>query len=127
MKTLKLTMSHKWYDMIASGEKTVEYREVKLHWIKMLTLFPISKEPKMACVKFNKIYAFIPNSPEYPEWFFVDFKKYDAVQFFRGAYLSEKLPNMTFELKDIQIDYGREEWGATKNEKYFCLILGAKL
>ena len=108
MKTLKLTMSYKWYDMIASGEKTVEYREIKKHWIKMLTLFPMFDEHSN-------------------EWFYVDFKKYDAVQFFRGAYLSKKLPNMTFELKNIQIDFGKKEWGAVENTKYFCLILGKQI
>ena len=108
MKVLKLTMCHKWYDMIESGEKQVEYREIKKHWVKTLTLFP----------HFDS-YAI--------QWFYVDFKHYDAVQFFRGAYLSEKLPNMTFELKNIKIDFGKKEWGAVEGTKYFCLELGNKI
>jgi hypothetical protein len=29
MKTLNLVLKKKWYDMIESGEKTEEYRELK--------------------------------------------------------------------------------------------------
>lgn len=32
MKTLHLVLKHKWYDKIASGEKTSEYRECKPYW-----------------------------------------------------------------------------------------------
>ena len=37
MKTLYLVLKSKWYDMIASGEKREEYREVKPYWKKRLT------------------------------------------------------------------------------------------
>lgn len=36
MKTLHLVLKAKWYDMIASGEKKEEYREVKPYWEKRL-------------------------------------------------------------------------------------------
>lgn len=36
MKTLNLVLTGKWYDMIASGEKTEEYREIKPYWEKRL-------------------------------------------------------------------------------------------
>lgn len=32
MKTLHLNLKKKWFDMIASGEKTEEYREIKPYW-----------------------------------------------------------------------------------------------
>jgi len=34
--TLKLTLKKKWFDMISSGEKKEEYREIKPYWIKRL-------------------------------------------------------------------------------------------
>lgn len=37
MKILKLTLKKKWFDLIASGVKTIEYREVKRHWVNRLT------------------------------------------------------------------------------------------
>ena len=32
-KTLYLPLKAKWYDMIESGEKEEEYREIKPYWI----------------------------------------------------------------------------------------------
>ena len=34
---LTLTVSKQWFDMIVTGEKTEEYREIKPYWIKRLT------------------------------------------------------------------------------------------
>lgn len=36
MAVLKLTLEKKWFDLIASGEKKVEFREYKPHWISRL-------------------------------------------------------------------------------------------
>jgi len=36
MKILHLTLKKKWFDMIASGEKKEEYREIKPYWIKRM-------------------------------------------------------------------------------------------
>lgn len=33
MKILKLTIKKKWFDLIKSGEKKIEYREYKQYWI----------------------------------------------------------------------------------------------
>ncbi len=37
MKILRLTLKKKWFDLIASGSKTVEYREFKPYWEKRLS------------------------------------------------------------------------------------------
>lgn len=37
MSTLHLTLKGKWFDMILSGEKKEEYREIKPYWIKRLS------------------------------------------------------------------------------------------
>lgn len=36
MKILNLTLKKQWFDMIASGEKREEYREIKPYWNKRL-------------------------------------------------------------------------------------------
>ena len=36
MKILHMTLKKKWFDLIASGEKTIEYREDKPYWRKRL-------------------------------------------------------------------------------------------
>lgn len=38
MNILYLTLKKHWFDMIASGEKPEEYREIKPHWEKRLKL-----------------------------------------------------------------------------------------
>ncbi len=35
--TLRLTLKKQWYDMILSGEKKEEYREIKPYWDKRFT------------------------------------------------------------------------------------------
>ena len=32
VRVLHLTLKRQWFDMIASGEKTIEYREIKDYW-----------------------------------------------------------------------------------------------
>ena len=56
MKILHLTLKKKWFDMIASGEKKEEYREVKPYWNKRLD----GKE--FDAIKFRNGYA--KDSPE---------------------------------------------------------------
>ena len=36
-KVLTITVRKQWLDMIAAGEKTEEYREIKPYWIKRMT------------------------------------------------------------------------------------------
>lgn len=36
MSVLQLTLKGNWFDLIASGDKTFEYREYKAHWISRL-------------------------------------------------------------------------------------------
>lgn len=50
---LDLVLTHKWYDKIASGEKKIEYREIKPYWTKRL----FSRE--WGSVRFRKGYTLI--------------------------------------------------------------------
>ena len=34
-KVLHLTLKKEWFDLILSGDKKIEYREIKNHWVKM--------------------------------------------------------------------------------------------
>lgn len=44
MKILHLTLKKKWFDLIASGKKTAEYREFKTYWIQRLMRYGIIQE-----------------------------------------------------------------------------------
>ena len=52
MKTLHLTLKKKWFDMILSGEKKEEYREIKEYWTNRL----FEKE-KFDVISFRNGYA----------------------------------------------------------------------
>lgn len=77
MKILHLTLKKKWFDMIASSEKTEEYREVKMYWLSRLT------------------YPF--DCPIQP----YSFNSFDAIQF-RNGY-SKYAPVILVELKTVCI------------------------
>jgi hypothetical protein len=44
-KILHLTLKKKWFDMIASGEKKEEYREIKPFWITRLKFDLLTTKP----------------------------------------------------------------------------------
>lgn len=97
MKILKLTLKKQWFDMILSGEKKEEYREKKTYWVNRL------------CSGFPSAY---------------DAKDFDAVQFYNGAYFSDKLPNFLIEWEGMERRTGRPEWGAVEGTEYFVIKLG---
>lgn len=117
---LDLILKHKYYDMIDSGEKTEEYREIKSYWIKR-----IMKCSKWCCVNCANgvFYCLIPNRCINTYDFCNISGGFTHVRFHRG-YTST---TMTFEIKGISIGQGREEWGAPKDKKVFIIKLGKKL
>lgn len=65
MKVLYLTLKKKWFDMILSGEKKEEYREIKLYWYRrFLRKYNIirfkngyKKKAPYFFIKLNEIYV----------------------------------------------------------------------
>ena len=109
MKDLKLVLKKKWYDMIASGEKKEEYREIKQFWGKRLTYLPAG------------LYLFSYRNGYTP----VQFKEYDTVTFYLG-YAKDR-PSMSFKIESITIGKGKSEWGAEPGKDYFVIKLGERL
>jgi hypothetical protein len=98
MKVLHLTLKKKWFDMIASGEKKEEYREIKSYWISRL------------CCGFPSMYSE---------------KTFDVV-LFRNGY-SKDSPKLAMKWIGMQFGDGKPEWGAEPGKKYFVIKLGEKL
>lgn len=97
--TLHLNLKRKWFDMILSGEKTEEYRDVKPYWNKRLwhlvpqkilgeTYYPICK----------------------------------TITFSNGY--SKTRPQFIIEIKKVSVKTGNENWGAEKGKEYNVLKLG---
>ena len=119
MRVLHLTLKKKWFDLIASGEKKEEYREIKDFWIKRLALCS-GKTPvpfgyfckKAICVScIERGDGFKP-------------KDFTHVQFARGGHFHESLPQMMLHIVGIKVDEGKPEWGAEPGKKYFVIELG---
>jgi hypothetical protein len=97
MKVLHLTLKKKWFDMIASGEKKEEYREMKQYWWTRLT-------------SATSIGGGMRS-----------FKKFDKVVF-RNGYKRDA-PTIEIECKEITIGHGNHKWGASGRE-VFIIKLG---
>ena len=90
MSILHLTLKKKWFDMIASGEKKEEYRELSDYWCRRflgLEWFRIHREAMHRAIKAN----------------------YSIIHF-RNGYSSQS-PFLTIECKGITVGNGRSEWG----------------
>lgn len=106
MKTLHLPLKAKWYEMIESGVKTEEYREIKPYW-----------GNRIRCQAFG---ACTPNKPcLQARTVGVCDMRYTHVKFSYG-YTKR---SMTFEIESITIGKGKSEWGAP-TEDVFIIKLG---
>ena len=123
MEILHLVLIGKWYDMIAGGEKTEEYRALTPYWCNRLI-------QKYGINYWNE--TFKNNSIERlsriwgdgkPEIFgFNGIRGYNAVCFHRG-YTNT---TMSFEYKNLTIGKGNKEWGAPE-DNVFIIKLGDRL
>ena len=106
MKILNLTLKKNWFDMILSGEKKEEYREVKDYWMKRLAGIKgcgTSYNFTLLCNAENK------------------FKEYDTIIFKNGY--SKNAPTIVIECKGIDVKEGNKKWGAP-NYRVFAIKLG---
>lgn len=97
--TLHLSLKKEWYDMIDSGDKKEEYREIKPFWIKRLC-DNISNDVNNLVIS----------------------NKYKYVCFSYGY----TRRNMTFEINRIHIGVGNAKWGAPMCD-VFIIKLGKRI
>lgn len=129
MRTLHLSLKAQWYDMIESGIKKEEYREIKPFWCARLLLDGFER-------KWSNAYwrGYIGNfnqeaSEELKQrmkdrlGFHLLFQEYDVVKFSYG-YTKR---TMSFAIESISIDKGNTEWGAEGEKEYFVIKLGERI
>ena len=108
MTELHLTLKKKWWDMIASGEKKEEYREIKPYWIRRLCF--TNKE--IGCVERQEecgpCFKNVQHDCGYVCY------PFDEVVFHKG-YTSE---TMRFKINSISYGYGVPEWGAPEEQVF---------
>jgi hypothetical protein len=105
MKILHLTLKKKWFDLIASGEKKEEYREIKDYWVKRLLDLVDEDNPQ--------------HLSSY------ELKHFDIVSANNGY--AKNCPNIKWRHKGIRIGEGKPEWGAVPGKQYFILEIGELL
>lgn len=91
--------------MILSGKKKEEYRDGSRYWIARLTC-------NLEYIDNIESFNYIPPV----------FKEFDKIIFKNGY--SKDAPSFEIECKGIEIGFGKKEWGAEQNKKYFILKLG---
>ena len=119
MKTLKLTLKKQWFDMILSGEKKEEYREIKPYWTKRLLeyrgnySYPIMSSIIKGCLYENP-FEWLDCINMFPKYY-----EGDNIIFTNGY--DKKRPQITMWIRKFSIKEGKPEWGAEKDKKYFLL------
>lgn len=129
---LDLTLKKEWYEMIESGIKKEEYREVKPYWCNRLLYgcsLGIDKYWKPVLEKTFK--AIEEHGERIPKAFNLEhllvweygIRAYTHVRFHYG-YTKR---TMLFELEDITIGKGKTEWGAPEDKEVFILKIGNRI
>ncbi len=114
MKTLHLVLKAEWYDMIASGEKREEYREITSYWLNRL------RDKAMTCI--DKVVCRAKCDLQCWKTDNCGFSDFDVVCFYRG-YTKQR---MIFECKGINIGRGCKKWGAPDRD-VFIIRLGERI
>lgn len=99
-----LPIKRKWFDMILSGEKKEEYREIKPYYeTRFMNLFG------MIVVDGKLVPSTIPEIPYTPA----------QIITFRNGY-SKNSPTLEVECT-LSVGEGKTEWGAKPGEEYYIL------
>lgn len=105
---LILPIEKKWFDMILSGEKKEEYREIKPYYETRFAnvLFPKSEIPMD-----NVLLDYVSKFPNYKEFKVM----------LRNGY-SKTSPSFIADCT-LSVGTGKEEWGAEPGKEYFVLTV----
>ena len=114
MKTLHLNLKRKWFDMIISGEKKEEYREIKESIVSLLFDW---KDSGLTREQFTRACI---NKEEFI-WIYV--KHYTKPVTFSNGYAKDR-DQFIIAWNSLDIGEGKPEWGAEKGKNYFVLELG---
>lgn len=95
---LTLPIKKKWFDMIKSGEKKEEYREIKPYWTKRFA---------------HNLYDLIIYNPTAT----ISYAQ-GTLRFKNGYQKNAPIIECFIELRQ---DYGKKEWGAEPNKLYYVL------
>ena len=128
MKILHLTLKKKWFELIKSGVKKEEYREIKPYWIVRLFDFIEPMEGYVFQEMFDDLIDPFDNHTglkDLMDYFKVRFKDFTHVKFKNGY--KKDAPSFIINIKNIRIAKGKKELGAEENKYYFVIYLGDEI
>lgn len=114
---LYLPLKTEWYNLIESGIKKEEYREIKPYWIKRLC----TKET-LSKLNVDSISNDMNTLMNLYSMNIIQFKNFNKVKFIYGY--TKK--SMTFEVINITLGKGKIEWGAM-DDILFIITLGNRV
>lgn len=115
MATLTLPLKRKWFDMIKSGEKKEEYREIKPRYIGIL----FNRREMLETMGLCSASAF--NAEHMPKPLMFS-KHFDKLVFTLGYPKADDTERrLVFKNPKIRIGTGRPEWGAEPGKHYFVI------
>lgn len=120
-EVLDLSLTFQWYDMIESGKKQEDYRELSDFYFRRLYL-EWRLHLEQGCYKGCNVFMYDPNLcarckrfTPYP---------YDAVRFHHGQGGKR---TMLWRWKDCRIGHGNPKWGAPTGRAVFIIQLGDRI
>lgn len=122
MKILHLPLKARWYDMIESGEKREEYREITPYWEKRLLDYQRLKKYVEENIKELRIKQMLFPHRTVLEGADRAFPRGYTHVLFRYGYTKR---TMLFEIESITMGFdGKPEWGAPTDRPVFIIRLG---
>lgn len=132
-KVLHITLKKQWFDMIASGEKKEEYREIESYWLSRLIKAKTPLNLHQFGVHYTDVRSmfwfsvgFKGNKPSAFEFLLnedcIELKQFDIVSANNGY--QKNCPNIQWRHEGIRIGEGKPEWGAEPGRQYFILQIG---
>lgn len=105
-RVLHLSLKKHWFELITSGEKLEEYREINDYWTKRLV---VAGEDNL-----------LGDGIEYAD--------FDYIEFTLGYPKAEDTERRaTFRFKGISRAGGRPEWGAEPGKVYYVIKIGERV
>ena len=116
-KRLVLPLKKKWFDMIKSGVKKEEYRDITDYWIRRLVNLNMFQ-------KFPTVDDIIVRQGQILNLF----NDFDEVEFTCGyPRKGDKERRMVFDAPTLRVGTGVQQWGAEVNKHYFVIKFDKRL
>ncbi len=108
---LELILKKKWFDLIQSGEKLEEYRDITPYWC-----------ARILTSSYDKAYG--ENMAKLLPFGYYN-SKHSKVRFRLGY--GKDAPEMVFKIRGVKVENPKPEWSMPNPVKSFCIELGERV